>query len=306
MSEYNNYDLYRREALKLNEFIDNLFVEIHKEHRDSEILIPLIIGSAMEDSISKSNTSKENYFQYHQLFPNYINNFIKSNSNKKFIQIIIVSPDDIFSSDTLIPTFTLYESFDFVLTSPNEYVYTDGKTNIKVNIFNCPFPCVDKRNSLILRYENLIKGLEFNSYKILSYHQTQQDLEFINSFYSKIERLFILTHNSLMKIVINSWVSFKNLDGYSENYNMFPKLLSLANEHNIIATEWDFVDELFYSKIISHYKFGNKNFYGIKINYVFDEYLTGLPEHVIMKEFDYRNLFVIDFNSEFYLKKVEL
>jgi hypothetical protein len=122
MSEYNYYELYRTEVKKLNEFVDKLFIEINEQQRDKEVLVSLIVGSAMEERLINSNTSINNYFQYHQLFPNYINNFIENNSNNKFIQIIIVSPDNIFMSPSNAPYFTLYEPFDFVLTNPNEYI----------------------------------------------------------------------------------------------------------------------------------------------------------------------------------------
>ena len=307
MSEYNDYEQYRKELIKLYEFIDRLLVEIDFKHTDKDVLIPLIIGSPMEDSLVKSNTSKENIFQFRQLFPNYIHNFIKSNLNKKFIQIIIISPDAIFSDQSYKPYITLYDSFDFVLTKSNEFVYQDEQIEIKINIFNCPLPCVETRTKLIERYDGVISGMGINSYDISSYTQTPIDLKLIDNFYIKIDNLFSMVHNrSNVRIIINSWVSFKNLDGYSENYNMFPKILGLANKYNIIATEWNFVDELFYAKIVSNYVFGNKNFYGININYVFDEYLTDLPENIIRMNFNFTDLFIIDFTSEYHLKKLIL
>lgn len=309
LSQYNEYNQYRREVKKLYVFINNLLNEINKQNaQGSEILIPFIIGSSMEDSLVKSNTSKENYFQFRQLFPNYINNFIQSNTKKKYIQIIIISPDDIFSTQTDIkPLFTLYESFEFVLTNLNEYVYHEEQLSIKINIFNCPVPCLETRNDLILRYESLISGMETNLYNIKTYKQTQTDIEFINNFYSLINILFSLNTNPSIKLVINSWASFKNLDGISEKYSMFPKILALANEYNIIASEWEFIDELFYTKIVSQYRFGNKNFFGCNIDYVFDNYinLSNLPTHIVKRNFCYHNLFYIDFNSEYCLKKID-
>ena len=78
---------------------------------------------------------------------------------------------------------------------------------------------------------------------------------------------------------------------------MFPNILKLANKYNIIATEWDFVDNLIFTKIISNYEFVNKNFLGCYINYVNDKHPKS--DHNIGT-----NLFVIDFNSEYYLKKI--
>jgi len=308
MSEYNDYNHYRKEVKRLGEFINNLPDEINEQNANgTQILIPFIIGSPMEDSLAKSNTSKENIFQFRQLFPNYINNFIQSNSDNKFIQIVIISPDDIFSPQSNIkPLFTLYESFDFVLTNLNEYVYTEEKITIKISIFNCPVPCLETRTNLVHRYDTLINDIETNVYNINTYKQTQSDIEFINNFYSSLNRLFSLNSNLSIKLVINSLVSFKNLDGISEKYNMFPKILELANVHNIIASEWEFIDELFFTRIVSQYKFCNNNFFRCNINYVFDIDidLTELPPHIVKMNFNYNNLFSIDFNSQYYLKKI--
>ena len=320
MSEYNNYEHYRNEVKRLYQFIDNLPDLIEEKNSNGDkILIPFIIGSPMEDSLAKSNSSKENYFQFRQLFPNYINNFIQTYFNdNKFIQIIIISPDDIFSPQSnIMPLFTVYESFDFVLTNLNEYIYYGEQINIRINIFNCPVPCFEIRNNLVLRYESMISELQMNQYNINSYKQTPIDIEFIDNFYSRIKRLFSLNSYPSIIILINSWVCFKNLDGIAEKYNMFPKILELANEFNIIATEWDFIDELFYTKIVSQYKLGNKIFFGCNINYVFDNLgdltnltnltnLQNLPKHIIKKNFNYNNLFDINFNTEYGLEKINI
>lgn len=306
MSEYNEYTLYRQEVLRLYDFIDNLSNELDEKYSSKDILIPFIIGSPMEDALAKSNTSIENIFQYSQLFPNYINNFISHNENKKFVQIIIVSPDNIFSSNTNhTPYFTLYSMYDFLNTGFNEYTYFDKFVEIKVNIFNCPMPCIETRTSLVLKYQLIINELNHNSFGINTYEQNQADINFINDFYSCVDKLFEKSRyesetrsrtETNIKIIINSWVSFKNLEGH-QNYKMFPSLLKLANKYNIIATEWDFIDNLIFTKIVSNYgdMEGNKNFYYCHINYVSKELLK--HEHDIGK-----NLFVIDFNSKYFLR----
>lgn len=303
MSEYNEYSLYRQEVFRLYEFIENLVDELDEKHSSKNILIPFIIGSPMEDSLAKSHTVIDNIFQYSQLFPNYINNFISHNDNKKFIQIIIVSPDNIFSSNTNhTPYFTLYSPYDFLNTDFNEYTYLDEFVEIKVNIFNCPMPCIETRTSLVLKYHQMINELNLNPFGINTYEQNQSDINFINSFYSCIDKIFEKSTyepeiGTNIKIIINSWVSFKNLEGYN-NYIMFPNLLKLANKYNIIATEWDYIDKLTDTKIVSNYGDGdgNKNFYSCYINYVSQE--LHKPEQDIGT-----NLFVIDFNSKYCLKK---
>jgi hypothetical protein len=301
MSEYNEYIVYRQEVLRLYKFIDDLADELDIKHNSKDILVPFIIGSPMEDSLSKSYTSIENIFQYSQLFPNYINNFISHNSNKKFIQIIIISPDNIFSNDTIhIPYFTLYSLYDFVNTNPNEYTCLEEFFEIKVNIFNCPLPCIEKRNNLVSKYQPMIDGLKLNPYDIYTYKQNNFDINFINSFYSSLEKIFsVSVSNQKIKLIINSWVSFKNLYGYSENYGMFPNLLTLANKYNIIATEWDFIDNLTFTKIVSNYGTKNKNFIGCYINYNNEELPN--PEQIIEK-----NLFFVNFNCEYFLNKINI
>lgn len=300
MSEYNDYSLYRQEVFRLHKFINNLIDEVDEKYSSHDILIPFIIGSPMEDALAKSHTTYDNIFQYSQLFPNYINKFISQNHNKKFIQIIIISPDNIFSpNSTHTPYFTLYGPYDFVNTNFNEYMYSDEFIEIKVNIFNCPLPCIETRNSLVLKYQSMIDRLHSNPFNITTYRQNDFDINFINSFYSCVDKLFSKSISEpRIKIIINSWVSFKNLDGYSENYGMFPNLLKLANKYNIIATEWDFNDNLIFTKIVSKYGTENKNFYSCYINYV-NEKLPN-PEHDIGT-----NLFVIDFNSKYCLKTIK-
>ena len=307
MSEYNEYSLYRQEVTRLYEFIENLKLNDKCEYK--EIKISFIIGSPMEYSLAKSHTTFDNIFQYSQLFPNYINNFISCNKHKKFIQIIIVSPDNIFSHETNHePFFTLYSSYDFLNTNFNEYTYSDELGQIKVNIFNCPMPCVETRTSLVLKYQQMINKLNFNTFDIKTYEQNDADINFINTFYSSLEKLFCKSMSNQdqehetktnIKIIINSWVSFKNLCGYS-NYKMFPNLLKLANKYNILATEWDFIDNFGFAKIVSNYGDidRNKNFNSCYINYVGEE--TFKQEQNIES-----NLFAIDFNSTYCLKIIK-
>lgn len=310
MSEYNNYSHYKNESIKLLKFIDFLYDDISNNHLDKKVLIPFIIGSPMEDALYKSNTDSKNWFQYKQLYPNYINNFIQYNdNNNKIIQIIIVSPDDIFGEDiNKLPYFTTYCPYNFVKISQNEYIYVELNIIIRVNIFNCMMPCVESRKKITKKYNDLINNnLNFKEissiFKITSYDQTMDDIKFIDYFYCSIEKLFGLVSNTNLEIIINSWVCFKNLDGFAEKYNMFPKILELANKFNIMATEWEFVDELFLTKIVSKYKFDNKNFQDCNLNYVFDELSNNFPINVMAHNLN--NVFIVDFNSSYNLRSID-
>ena len=86
---------------------------------------------------------------------------------------------------------------------------------------------------------------------------------------------------------------------------MFPELLKLAYEYNIIATEWDFQDENFISTIKSDYHFGNKSFKFKRFIYVsydlyfFDEKIIDINLENL-KSYK-QNLYQIDFSVEFNL-----
>lgn len=280
MSEYNEYNLYRKESIKLSKYVKNLPRYIDETHTNKESLVSFIIGSSMEDVLANSansanSTNCANYayeniiHQYRQLFPNYINDFINTNTEKKFIQIIITSPDRIFSNDDFTPQFITYEPYNFRKIQKNEYVFECDMFEIKINIFNCPMPCLETRYELVTRYQRSLDMLKVNPYDIQTYKQTQTDVDFIHNFYSSIEELFKITFDPRNKIIINSWVSFANLDGYSEKYNMFPNILELANKYNIIATEWEFTCKFTcgFTKIVSKYTLGNKCFQNHYIRY---------------------------------------
>lgn len=284
MSEYNDYELYRKESVKLSKYVQNLPQYIDKIHTNKESLVSFIIGSSMEDVLANSPNSSNSsnspnspnspnsqdiniIHQYRQLYPNYINDFINANSDKKFIQIIITSPDRIFSNDDYTPHFIRYEPYDFVKIKKNEYVFECEMFEIKINIFNCPMPCLETRCDLVSRYQTSLEMLKINPYKIQTYKQTQTDVDFIQNFYSRVEELFKITYDIRNKIIVNSWVSFVNLVGYSEKYNMFPNILELANKYNIIATEWEFLENSTFTKIVSKYTLGNKCFQNYYIRY---------------------------------------
>jgi hypothetical protein len=318
LSHYNNYELYRNELLRLNEFIKNFNYQLeNSELEESEVLLSIILGSTMEDAILKSFTPESNIFQSSQLFPSYIKNFIEKDLKKKnkLVQIIIISPDNFFANIDYSPVFTNFIEIEFNKISLYEFIGSTLNTKIKINIFNCPFPSLESRNNLIEKYNKIfIDFIKNPEYKLKTFSQTSQDKIFIDEFYKNLET--VLKKNDYKKndlsIIINSWVSFKNLDGVSENYSMFYKLLEISNIYNIIATEWDFVDELFSCKIVSNFHIGNKFFKNRLLFYVLAEFENIILDKDI-QEINYNyiksttnTLFKIDFCSEYLLDNFDL
>ena len=317
LSEYNNYQLYKSESIRLEIFLNNFKnnIESHN-YRDSKILLPIIIGSTMEDAFIGSHSDITKYtFQFEQLFPNYINNFIKKTDGHKHIEIIIISPDRIFSKDEYIPLFTNLSGYDF--TKINNYKYTCISESyvLNINIFNCPMVTVEKRANIIKKCDIILSECKKNidlDCNITTYKQSKFDLFLINKIYEHIEKIFSYVNNNdySINIIVNSWVSFKNLYGYSENYNMFPELLKLTSDYNIIATEWDYQDEIFFSTIKSNYHFGNKSFKFNKIVYISYEHYY-IEDEIINKnlenlKYNQHNLYQIDFTEKFNLGIITL
>ena len=274
MSEYNDYTLYKKETIRLEQFLNNFINNLENNYyMGSKILLPIIIGSTMESTFEMNNNLKpRNIFQYQQLFPNYINNFIKNNPMYKYIEIIIISPDSIFTNDNYILMFAKLSGYYFEKINNCKYTCIENSHVINVNIFNCPMVTVEKRSNIIKRNEIILSECKKNNIEcnISTFVQSKLDLFLINKIYEHIEKIFSYSNdtNYSINIIINSWVSFKNLYGYSENYNMFPELLTLASDYNIIATEWNYQEENFITSIKSNYHFGNKSFKFNKIIYI--------------------------------------
>lgn len=336
LSEYNKYPKYRKEVSRLFEFLSDLYVDlIDGKYLETKLLIPLILGSTMEDSICRDYSSKTNFFQFRQLFPNYIGNFIKTFSGvKKHIQIIIISPDNLFEQDNYQPLFTAYDSryvfkknnlYEFELVEVLNVCDEEGKQDeqgeqdnisitelsIKINIFNCPYPSIETRTSIIDKCDNLIKNIDasINSYGIETFYQTEQDIRFIGEFEQLVGMIFSLNDYKNLFVITNSLVSFKNLDEPCGQYNMFKSLLKICNKYNIIATEWDYIDEFICYKIVSSFYFGNKMYSNSFVEYVTDEEylrLGSIDNDIIKKNIlltKYTQIFHIDFSKDNLMKR---
>ncbi len=266
LSEYTNYKIYNKELLRLYEYLKqiNNLINHYKNIPSNYILVPVIIGSPMEQAIKSKYSEPNTFYQWQQLFPDYINNFIncfsKKNNSKIYVFIIIVSPDNIFSDSFTHDPFFTYISYEFKKISKNNYEFSDNNLTICVNIFNCPFPSQDARIEVFNKMNNLINKFnsDFSNIEIKLYTQTENDLLFINNFYILLEELYKNNNYKNISIIVNSWACFKNLCGF-DGLKMFPKVLELANIYNIIVTEWIYKDNLFLTKVVSVFKSINNN-----------------------------------------------
>jgi len=249
-SSYTNYPVYYLELVRLHEFNEKLSVVISNLSKDQVQLTVYIVGTSMEDALHKKNCSQEYMFQWQQLFPHYITNFIKCNQlldNDININVIIISPDDIFMDRCYRePLFTTQcKQYNFVKIQNREYIHLADKLRIKIDIFTCPFPQLETRKTVINKYNDFIKNLPY--YELDSFAPSEDDVKFIDNFYSQ---LALIAGNPKSNMIINSWATFRNVRDY-DNYGLFPSLLALANKYKIIATEWAFSENNFLFRIAS-------------------------------------------------------
>ena len=253
LSEYIAYNLYNSESKRLYKHIDNI-----NSNLINKTLIAILIGTTMEYSILTNQNERNTTFQWQQLFPSYIDRFIEQHSNtdidydetlKLYIYITIISPDDIFSDTNYHePLFLKYKTNHiFVKVHNRKYICDNIHYCIVIDIFICPIPQCDSR--IITNYDRILQD---HQYDIQSYTQTDEDIIFINMFYDILAKLMQKMDYKRYFMIINSWVSFKNLN--IQNYDMFKKVLELSNQHNILTTEWKYCDTLYSMKVVSIFK----------------------------------------------------
>lgn len=253
ISSYTKYSIYHSELLRLLDFLKNLNTNIKNIKEDRVQLTNFIIGTPMEDALHKKNCSNIYMFQWQQLFPYHITKFInyyEKLNNDVNVNIIIISPDDIFMDENYKePLFTSKSTdYKFTKVKNREYNYSKEKVTIKIDIFTCPFPQLEKNKLIIRKSDELIKKIA--TYELDSLAPSLDDIKFIEKFYENIESI---ASNPLSNMIINSYATFRNVREY-DNYGLFTSLLELANKYKIIATEWNFSENNYFTKIISKIK----------------------------------------------------
>lgn len=255
-SAYTKYSIYYIELERLLKFFIN-FNKTAKIDDENVQLTNIIIGTPMEMAIHKSYCEQYYEFQWQQLFPkhifDFINHYKKMKSDIKInVNIIIISPDEIFmDSEYYEPLFVKKcKDYKFEKIQNREYIYNKENLTIKVDIFTCPFPQLEKRVGLIKKYNAFIsKCMPY--FEINNFNVNESDIKFISDFYEQLE---MIGDNPNTNLIINSFATFRNVRDY-DNYGLFPSLLEFANKYKIIATEWNFEEKNFKFRIVSHINF---------------------------------------------------
>jgi len=234
LSGYKKYEIYKNEIIKLMSFIQNFEINNHT-------VFHLIIGAAMEEFLA-SRIEDPKYeditFQWRQLFPFWIENYLNYNPDG-VIRILIVSPNKEFS-ENYIPLFVQFtnEKFNWKI---NNNTISSQTYNIVINIFCTPFPSIDKNSEKkINHYKKFISKNEASNL-IVTHHDTL----FVKRFNKYLTKLFnnIILNKGI--IISTSYAVFnKNSDLINiKRYKMFLdiyQILKKVPRESCLITEWIF------------------------------------------------------------------
>jgi hypothetical protein len=268
ISGYTDYDIYRGELLRLMDQINRLteeLVGIDKDH--SMNLVNIIVGTPMENALRKKDIGSSFRFQFQQLFPVHIKDFVEyaqtQDTSSINVHLIIISPDRIFMDSYYQEPIFIEENedFSFEKIANRKYVHQKGNVKIVVDIFACPFPQLDTRLDIIRKNNLFLEKVPLIGIK--NFEPSPDDVRYIRDFYSKLE---IIVGLKSSHIIVNSYATFRNACGY-QNYGLFPSLLTFCNTHEIIATEWTFSEHNFMSRIVSNIKM-TANYIDYLVSYI--------------------------------------
>jgi hypothetical protein len=255
LSAYTKYDIYYKELNKLMKYVIETKEEINNIKENEVYLTNIIIGTPMEDAIHKEMCTLIYDYQWQQLFPYHIKKFIKYYTKLKKdikVNIIIISPDDVFMDDTYHEPLLVKhcEDYNFEKIENRKYIHKNENLTIKINIFTCPFPQLENTET-INKYNFIIHNI-ITDFELKNLTPTETDKNFISKFYEHLE---IIASNTNSNLIINSYATFRNVPKY-DNYGLFKSLLKLANKYNIIATEWTLTENNIFTKIVSKINYG--------------------------------------------------
>lgn len=227
---YFNFEEYLSEVIRLDKYIQEL-----KDTCTQNTLLHLTIGAAMEEV-----ADIEDYFKiyiqkqhWRQLFPDFIDyNCFK---NKTPVKIIIIAPNDIFSINNFKePQFIKYTNEIYSWEKINQKQYKSQNFNVEVNFFCTMMPHSEPARNINI--VNKIKQIDLD--QKTNYHQkiiqSNDDLNFINQFYTNLKLLFDVINQKEGIVTCFSFAVFNEITEQSKynEYLMFSEILGLFTKEN--------------------------------------------------------------------------
>lgn len=292
LSPYTNFSKYKNEILRLDNFIESLTEEINSDINDEnnannanriKHLIMFNLGSAGEEVIYYSRTNYAKNYNWMQIHPYFVNDFIKKyiKKNEIKINVIVISPDIYHNEENYKPYFSRIihnvkieteNNFEFQYEENkinNEYYLNneENKVKIKIMFFNSFFPNIEKNNNLInIANDFLLKNTsENNSYNLNNFNNSLEDLIFINEFYEKINKLMSFIDYKNKYMIVNNFATFRNI--YYNSNKMFSEMNKKCVLNNILYMTWLNREE-------NHYLFCDNLFMEINGKICFNKYFN--------------------------------
>lgn len=251
LSGYISYKHYVEEAIRLKNYIITLKNNLVENNGILKHLIIINIGSAGEELIyyyhkhPEYNYEDNEYYQWRQIHPIHIEDFVNKYKKNLKITVIIISPDEYQRDFDYDPAFTQNEIFinksAIVYNKINnqcyEYVNNDSNIIININFFNCFMPQIENNKHKIEISNTFISSSNPNYYEIENFNQTNEDISFINLFYNELEQTISLNDYENNFIIAQNFATFRNM--YVPSESLFQQFINLITSNWILFLEWN-------------------------------------------------------------------
>ena len=245
-SSYKDFEHYRKETTRLYDFLNDL-----STNYNGKTLVHLTIGAAMEEYLHHCNPECEEYkslsqYQWRQLFPFWLQLYIENNPSA-YVEIIIVSPNKQFWDEYYSPLLFIEKTLNKMKwIKENNRKYTSSTyPNIRINVFYTPFPHMCERNAPIIeRYKRTNVSADVHIFETINECvQTIADRQFVNSFYTTLENMFINISRDGGFISCYSFAVFnmETTNSRISNFEMFSnvkKIISKLSLDQTLICEW--------------------------------------------------------------------
>jgi hypothetical protein len=271
-SGYYDNSNYIKEVKRLHDYINKLIKDTTKE----KCVVHITIGAPLEEYYSETkekSTNKYHEWQWQQLLPYHLQALLGTNVK---VYHIIIAPNKYFNPEEFKePSF--YGYWDF---TKDKMKYTTD--NYSCDIFYTMMPCaqLDQNIKAIERIKT-IKNL--NECYIKEYTQTENDVVFVNEFYSDLKKLHdqITSNSGVFTCYYYAVFREDSVKNIYKTYYFCPEIMDIfkktMNSDNSLLAEWTYYEGCYFMK-----KFDSKY---MNISYV-------APDHNMK---DYRTLVIEDF-----------
>ena len=233
---YRDIENYNTELTRLYYDLDNLF------NISDKFIFHLTIGCAMEEYFNY--TSDKHTFQWQQLFPIHLRTL--ATKGYKIVHYIVAPNPKFGSNNTCEPLFIQYTNDVFNWNLVGDRHYTSLNYDFNIYIYYTMMPHVDSRNTRIINQMKAIRLKTQSDDPITNeknYLQTQKDISFTTTFYSKLKDIYENICSNDNFVTCFSFAVFNALTNRShlKDFVMFSEIKNaIPNTTKSLLTEWTY------------------------------------------------------------------